>query len=59
LKISILNFFFGELTITVDVHSSEDLIDGLFLLLAEELGSDESIGGLLQLGVGIEVLKIG
>jgi len=59
LKISILNFFFGELTITVDVHGSENLIDGLFLWLAEELGSDESIGGLLQLGVGIEVLKIG
>ena len=59
LKVTILDFFLGELSVTIDVHSSEDLVNRLLLLLTQELGGDESVSGLLQLRVGIEVLEVG
>ena len=59
LEITVLNFIFGELSITINIHGSENLVNGLFLLLSKQLRGDESISGLLQLGVGIEVLQVG
>jgi hypothetical protein len=35
LEITILNFFFGELTITINIHGSENFINWLLLLLSE------------------------
>jgi hypothetical protein len=45
-----LDLLLGELAVTVEVHGTEHLIDLLLLLLGQELSSDESVRGLLQLG---------
>ena len=56
--ITVFNFIFGELAITVHVHGSENFIDISFLLLGQKLGSDKGIGGLLEFGSSIEVLQV-
>ena len=48
-----------EFSISIKIHGSEDLVDLLLLLLREKLTGNESIGGLLKLGLGIEVLEVG
>jgi len=59
LGVSLLDLVLLQFTVTVGVHGSENLIDLLFLSLGKQLGGDESVCGLLELGGGIEVLKIG
>jgi len=58
LEVSLLQFILGKFTITIEIHGFEHFIDILFLILGEELRSDESKGGLLQLGLGVEVLQV-
>ena len=57
-SITVLDLFFGEFTITVDVHGSEDLVNRLLLVFRQELGGDESESGLLKFGVSIEALEV-
>jgi hypothetical protein len=59
LLVADLDFFLGEFTITIKIHSLEDFIDLFLLLLGEKLGSNESIGGLLKLGLSVEGLQVG
>jgi len=58
LRITVLDFLLGELTIAVDIHGSEDLVDLLLLVFGQELGGDESESGLLKFGVGVEALEV-
>ena len=53
-----LDLLLGELAVTVDIHGAEDLVDLLLLLLGKQLGGDESVGGLLQLGRRVEILEV-
>lgn len=56
---TLLDLVLGELTVTIDIHGSEDLVDLLLLLLVQQLTRDESVSSLLQLGVGVEGLQVG
>ena len=54
----LLDLVLGKFSITVDVHGSENFVDLLLLLFVQKLGGDEGVGGLLQLRVGVERLKV-
>jgi len=56
--ISALDFSLVQLTITIGIHGSENLINVLPFLLGEKLGSNESKCGLLELGIGSKLTKI-
>ena len=59
LSISLLDLILIQLSISVEIHGSEDIGDLLLFLLGKKLTGDESICGLLQLGFGIEILEVG
>lgn len=48
-SISFLDLIFLELSITIQIHGSENFIDLLLLLLGEKLGGNKSVSGLLKL----------
>jgi len=58
LKISNLDLFHGEFTVTVGVEGLEDLGKVVSLLLAHELGGNESIGGLLKGDIRAETTEV-
>ena len=58
LQVALLDLFHRELAVAVLIEGSEDLGQVVTLLLAHELRSDESIGGLLERNVGLEFAEV-
>lgn len=58
LLVAVLDLLLGQLAVAVDVHGSENLVDFLLLLFGEQLRRDESVSGLLQLGLGVEAGQV-
>ena len=58
LQVALLDLFHGELAVAVLIEGPEDLRQVVTLLLAHELRSDESIGGLLERNVGLEFAEV-
>ena len=58
LKVSLLDFFVGKLSVSVLVERLEDLGEAVTLCLAQKLTGNESEGSLLHGGVGVEGFQV-
>lgn len=58
ISVPVFNFLLGKFSVTISIHGTEDLVNVFLLLLGQELGGDESVSGLLQLRLGVEVLEV-
>lgn len=58
IRVPVFNFILGKFSVTISIHGTEDLVNVFLLLLGQELGGDESVSGLLQLRLRVEVLEV-